>query len=185
MIRIFFLDFCFFLDFQSSLEKMSEVFHVNIQKINLIGFSHKYLSFNFEAFFWLSIILKKNWSLPSVCLSVFLTVCSSVCPTMKKKHFLSLWSSLSLHSDMEHITNSCICFYCSVCLFVCLSVCLFVCVSVCLSVCLFVCLSVCLSVCLFVCLSVCLFVCLSVCQFVCLSVCLFVCLSVTQVFFRT
>jgi hypothetical protein len=111
---------------------MSQAFHVNIQKINLIAFSHKYLSFNFEAFFWLSIILKKNWSLPSVCLSdclfvcltaylsVYLSFCLFVCLSYyEKNHFLSLCSSLSLHSDMEHITNNCICFYCSVCLFVC------------------------------------------------------------------
>ena len=74
-----------------------------------------------------------NMPVPSVCLSVYLSVCPTVC--------------LSI--------------YLSVCLPVCLSVCLCICLSVCLCICLSLCLSVSLPVCLSVCLSVSLPVCLS------------------------
>ena len=107
-----------------------------------------------------------------VCLSVYLSVCLSVCCLFVCCLFVCLYSCLS-----ACLLSDCL-FVC--CLFVCLSVCLLsVCLlSVCLSVCLFVVyLSVCLAVCLFVCcLFVSLFICWSVCFFVCYLcvVCLFV-----------
>ena len=75
---------------------------------------------------------------PSLCLSVFVSVCLPVC--------LSLSLCLSLPA----------CLSLSVCLYLSVSVSLSVsfCLSICVSFCLSVCLSVRLSVCLFVCLSV-------------------------------
>ena len=109
-------------------------------------------------------------------LSVFLSVCLSVCSV----HILSL---VMIHKKLLprnlYQVEVCVC----VCLCVCVCVCACVCVCVrWLEVCVFVhvceCVSACLCACECVCVCVCVCVCMYVCVCVCVCVCLWVCLCV-------